>query len=235
MTNEAHIDLQTGETILPPDYFVFVKGGTFMMGSEEAEDEKPIHQVSVADFYIARYQLTQGIYEEIMGHTRFCRAELPIDRVSWRDVKKFCKKLSKKTGHQYRIPTEAEWEFAAQGGNMAGKKKTIYAGSNNFDEVAWFNENSHGEIKPVGLLKPNQLGIYDMSGNVWEWCNSLWSYYPYNAIDGEMDYNGPRVLRGGSSYHFGVSLSYRSVYIESSGLTRDSLKFKGFRLALSPI
>ena len=241
MITEAHLDQETSKIILSPDYFVFVKGGSFMMGGEEYGDGTPIHQVNVDDFYIARFLLTQVIYKEIIGNNpsnfewfEWSERERPVEKVSWLGAQEFCKQLSSKTGHQYRLPTEAEWEYAAQGGNLAGKEKMIYAGSNNLDEVGWYYKNSHNETKPVGLLKPNQLGIYDMSGNVWEWCNSRYKPYPYNANDGReiMDDIGDfRSFRGGSERSDATlcRLAYRGFNV-----TAYNAYDLGFRLALSP-
>mgnify|MGYP001423375003 CR=1 FL=1 len=233
MTTEEHKYRKTGKIILPPDYFVFVKGGSFRI---EGKNANSYQQLTIADFYIARYPLTQGIYDEVMREnpSGFKGTERPVENVSWVEAQEFCKILSSKTGHQYRLPTEAEWEYAAQGGNLAGREKLIYAGSNNLYEVGWYDENSHGETKPVGLLKPNQLSIYDMSGNVWEWCSSRYAPYPYNAKDGREDMDNKegdlRVFRGGSwgDIAWSCRIAYRDGYTPA---IRDSSL--GFRLALS--
>ena len=242
MINEAHLDKETGKPILPHDYFVFVKGGTFMMGGEEYGDGTPIHQVKVGDFYIARFLLTQVIYKEIIGNNpsnfewfELSERERPVEKVSWLGAQEFCKQLSSKTGHQYRLPTEAEWEYAAQDGNKAGNKKMIYAGSNNLNNVGWYEKNSKGKTQPVGLKDPNLLGIYDMSGNVWEWCNSLYKPYPYDANDGReiMDDIGDfRAFRGGSERSDATlcRLAYRG--FNASVYNAYDL---GFRLAFTPV
>ena len=208
MINEAHLDKETDKPILPPNYFVFVEGGPFMMGSD---DEKPIHEVNVTGFYIARFLLTQKIYKEVMNkNPSFFIGDdkRPVECVSWDDAQGFCATLRIKTGlkYHYRLPTEAEWEYAAKGGNLAGKKKMIYAGSDILDEVGWYKENSPSETQPVGLknfiqLDNDKLDIYDMSGNVWEWCNSRYMSYPYDGNDGRDNLGGigvTRVCRGGS-------------------------------------
>ena len=184
---------------------VFVEGGTFMMGSNEYENEKPIHGVTLNSFYIGKYQTTQKQWVEIMGNnpSRLEGESRPVESVSWNDVQNFIIKLNQKTGKNYRLPTEAEWEYAARGGiNSKGYK---YAGSNNIDEIAWYNVNSSDfGTHPVGTKAPNELGIYDMSGNVWEWCQD-WYDKNYYMNSPKNNPKGPenrtcRVLRGGSWY-----------------------------------
>lgn len=181
---------------------VYVKGGTFQMGSNDGDsDEKPKHSVTLSDFYIGKYEVTQKQWREIMGNnpSNFKNCDnCPVEKVSWNDVQEFIKKLNQKTGKNYRLPTEAEWEYAAKGGNQS--KGTIYSGSNNIDEVAWYRENSGSKTHPAGQKKPNELGIYDMSGNVYEWCNDWYGNYsagsqrnPQGSSSGAR-----RVLRGGS-------------------------------------
>ncbi|HRI28338.1 MAG TPA: formylglycine-generating enzyme family protein [Chitinophagales bacterium] len=229
---QAHTHLQTGNLLLPKNYFVQVQGGSFNMGSDKEAGEKR-HKVTVPTFYIARYPVTQALWEAVMGNnpSYFKGSEHPVENVSWRDAQAFCEKLSKTTGYRYRLPTEAEWEFAARGG--INSQNYTYAGSNNLHEVGWYGENSHQQTKPVGLKKPNELGIYDMSGNVWEWCSSLYRRYPYKADDGREDLTdtGNRVCRGGSwdddaRY---CRLAYR-VILPDFGNGRI-----GFRLAVAPV
>jgi formylglycine-generating enzyme required for sulfatase activity len=184
---------------------VFVEGGSFMMGSEEYDDEKPIHKVTLNSFYIGKYPVTQKQWVEIMGNnpSHFKGNDNhPVEVVSWNDTQEFIKKLNQKTGQNYRLPSEAEWECAARGGQKSKGYK--YTGSNDIEEVAWCWENSNLKTHPVGQKKSNELGIYDMSGNIWEWCEDSWHDNYKNApnnnsawVDEKYNY---RVLRGGSCY-----------------------------------
>ncbi len=181
---------------------VFVKGGYFMMGSNDGEaDEKPIHKIWVDDFNIGKYEVTQKEWQEVMGsNPSYYRGEdLPVDQVSWNDVQDYLSKLNAKTGKKYRLPTEAEWEYAARGGNKS--RGYEYSGSNNIEEAAWYNGNSGSKTHPAGTKKPNELGLYDMTGNVWEWCSD---WYDENYYKNSPDRNpqggkgSSRLLRGGS-------------------------------------
>ncbi len=198
---------------------IYVEGGIFMMGSNNGDgDEKPVHQVTVSSFYISKCEVTQKEYREVMGKnpSKFKGDDLPVEQISWFDAVEFCNKKSRSDGltpcyrisgedvacdfsaNGYRLPTEAEWEYAARGGNQSRGYK--YSGSDKLDEVGWYWDNSGEKTHFVGTKKPNELGIYDMSGNVWEWC---WDWYgaytsslaadPRGAHSGEY-----RVLRGGS-------------------------------------
>ena len=190
---------------------VFIPGGTFTMGctseqgSDCESDEKPAHRVTVSDFYIGKYEVTQKEWQEVMGGnpSNFKNCEdCPVESVSWDDVQEFLAKLNAKTGKTYRLPTEAEWEYAARGGSQRRGYK--YAGSNRLDEVAWYDGNSGDKTHPVGQKKANELGLYDISGNVWEWCSDWYDDYPSTA---QTNPKGPstgsdRVLRGGSWYFY---------------------------------
>ena len=183
---------------------VFIDGGTFQMGSDKGSRiESPIHPVTVKGFYMGQNEVTQKQWQDVMGvnpsHYTEC-LNCPVEGVSWDDIQEFLAKLNKKSGKNYRLPTEAEWEFAACGG--IASKGYEYSGSNNADEVAWYKSTSNEKTHPVGQKKPNELGLYDMSGNVQEWCSDYFSnnYYlesPQNNPKGPAKTNA-HVLRGGS-------------------------------------
>ena len=188
------------------DNMVPVDGGTFWMGanpedSEAYGDEKPRHQVTLSDFSIGRYEVTQEEWEAVMGSnpSEFKGAKRPVENVSWGDCQEFIRKLNEKTGKQFRLPTEAEWEFAARGGNKSQGYQ--YSGSNNPGAVAWYYYgNSGNQTHDVGQKSPNELGLYDMSGNVREWCQDWYDDYSSSS---QTNPTGPasgsnRVLRGGS-------------------------------------
>ncbi len=188
---------------------VKVDGGTFMMGAtpeqgeEASSNEKPVHQVTLSSFYIGSTEVTQELWQAIMGNNPSVipGCTLPVNRVSWDDCQQFITKLNTLTGKQFRLPTESEWEFAARGGvKSAGYK---YAGSNVLASVGWYDENAWASYcMEVGLKAPNELGLYDMSGNVSEWCATYWGGYSSTA---QTDPQGPtsgtyRIYRGGSWY-----------------------------------
>jgi formylglycine-generating enzyme required for sulfatase activity len=218
-----------------PD-MVFVKGGTFQMGSNEHDSEKPIHNVTLADFEIGKYPVTQKLWTEIMGKNpaKFKGDDLPVENVSWHDAQDFLQKLNARfPGMDYRLPTEAEWEYAACGGEKGAKDHFIYAGSNNLDEVGWYDKTSGSKTHPVGGKKPNQLGLYDMSGNVWEWCADWYGAYhsgPVNNPTGPAK-GSARVLRGGGWYDGAdhCRVAYRD--FNTPGYRHYYL---GFRVARSP-
>ena len=217
---------------------VAVKGGTFTMGatSEQGSDaydyEKPMHSVTLSDYYIGKFEVTQALWEALMGSnpSYFKGDNLPVDNVSWNDCQEFIKKLNQMTGQNFRLPTEAEWEYAARGGNKSNGYK--YSGSSNIDYVAWYTSTTNDSgTKPVGTKSPNELGIYDMSGNVWEWCQDWYGNYSSGS---QSNPQGPsagsyRVLRGGGwcSFAGGCRVSYRFNY----GPGGRSYNF-GFRVVL---
>ena len=236
---------EQGNYVDPGFEMVFIKGGTFTMGctgeqSDCHDNEKPTHQVTVSDFQIGKYEVTQKQWREVMGsdppELRFKGCDnCPVERVSWNDIQKFIIKLNQKTGKKYRLPTESEWEYAARGGVKSDVERSRnadfkYAGSNNIDEVAWYDGNSDSKTHPVGKKKPNELGIYDMSGNVWEWCSDWDGNYssgsqtnPKGASTGTY-----RVLRGGSWYsnYRGCRVAYRKY-----SCLGNRVSHYGFRLA----
>ena len=215
------------------DNMVKVEGGIFSMGSTEGYDEKPVHQVRLSDFCIGKYEVTQDEWEVVMGTnpSHFKGVNKPVECVSWNDCQEFIKKLNKLTGLQFRLPTEAEWEYAARGGNKSKGYK--YSGSNIIGNVAWYWDNSNQKTHPVGTKAPNELGIYDMSGNVWEWCSDWYSssYYsssPANNPTGPAT-GSDRVYRGGSWLHFADYCRVANRILNNPDYRYSSL---GFRLAL---
>ena len=218
---------------------VEVQGGTFMMGAtaEQGDDvtyyERPVHQVTVSSFWMAKTEVTQELYEAVMGKdansSNYPGAKRPMERISWEKCQEFINKLNGLTGAGFRLPTEAEWEFAARGGVKSKGYK--YSGSNKVTDVAWIDENS-SETNNVATRLPNELGIYDMSGNVWEWCEDWLGNYTSSAATNP---HGPssgdvKVMRGGA-YSRGESFSrvaYRNAY--SPGSRGSDI---GFRLAMS--
>ena len=185
---------------------VYVSGGTFTMGATSEQgsdvwsDEKPTHSVTLSGYYICKYEVTQALWRAVMGSnpSNFKGDNLPVECVSWNDCQTFINRLNSYTGRNFRLPTEAEWEFAARGGNYSRHYK--YSGSNYIDDVAWYADNSGNRTHPVGTKQANEFGLYDMSGNVYEWCSD-WdgSYSSYSQSDPTGPNNGSdRVMRGGS-------------------------------------
>jgi formylglycine-generating enzyme required for sulfatase activity len=212
---------------------ILVEGGTFQMGGNRYDDEKPIHKVTLSAFSIGKYPITQAQWKAVMGTnpSHFKGDDLPVETVSHDDIQEFFRKLNQLTGKTYRLPTEAQWEFAARGGNKS--KGFEYSGSNNVNDVAWFGENSGGKTHSVGKLAANELGIYDMSGNLWEWCADWYDSYssaavtnPTGAATGTF-----RVLRGGSWN--GASVRCR---VAHRGFNSPSYRIRnfGFRVVSFP-
>ncbi len=185
---------------------VLVEGGTFIMGATTEQendayrDETPIHSVTLSDFYIGKYEVTQEEWHAVMGKnpSYFKGEKNPVENVSYRDCQEFIEKLNKLTGLNFSLPTEAQWEYAARGGlNSCGYK---YSGSNDLNSIAWCKNNSGGNTHPVGQKTPNELGLYDMSGNLWEWCIDAWYKYNDSSVINPM-YDGEasafRMKRGG--------------------------------------
>ncbi len=216
-----------------------VAGGTFTMGapaedSDADEWEKPAHEVTLSSYYMGTTEVTQALWKAVMGSnpSYFEGDNLPVEKVSWSDCQEFVAKLNQMTGKQFRLPTEAEWEYAARGGNQS--KGYIYSGSNDIDAVAWYAEDflDLGNTHPVGTKQPNELGLYDMSGNVFEWCADWSGDYSSEA---QTSPTGPasgstRMIRGGSWCD--VAGFCRSLYrCDSSPDNRNNTI--GLRLALT--
>jgi formylglycine-generating enzyme required for sulfatase activity len=216
---------------------IAIKGDSFLMGSNKESDEKPIHKVTLSDFYIGKYEITQKQWRGLMGSDplelkfKGCD-ECPVENISWNDVQEFLQKLNSKTGKKYRLPTEAEWEYTARGGNKS--QGYIYSGSNGINNVAQYEGNNNKNIKPVGTKKANELGIYDMSGNVYEWCGDWYGekYYsssPTNNPSGS-SVGKYRVLRGGAWYN---NLTNCRVVNRNADFPDVRYGNNGFRICLS--
>lgn len=222
--------------------FVLVKGGCYQMGDSFGDgeiDEKPVHEVCVDDFYIGKYDVTQGQWKAIMGNNpsffKICGDNCPAEDVSWNDAQDFINKLNRRTGKNYRLPTEAEWEYAAR----SGGKNEKWSGTSKESELgdyAWYDRNSVGLTNPVGQKKPNGLGLYDMSGNVWQWVQDWYGGSDYYKRSPRNNPTGPesgsyRVNRGGR-WGYSAKLarsSCRAVFIPGG----RSLAL-GVRLARTP-
>ena len=214
---------------------VYVQGGAFAMGCTGGlcgNNEFPRHQVRVSSFEIGRYEVTQALWERVMGENpssfKGC-AQCPVDGVSWDAVQIFIGKLNALTGDQYRLPTEAEWEYAARGGQQS--RGYAYAGSDHPRRVAWINSR---KTRPVGQKRPNELELYDMSGNVAEWVQDWYGDYPSGSVtDPQGPPSGPgRVVRGGDWHlsDFASRVSYRHQEAPGSG-EQKRWRTLGFRLA----
>ena len=217
---------------------VKVEAGTFMMGATSEmkkpyTDEKPVHQVTLTnDYYMGKYEVTQALWQAVMGSnpSKFKSRNLPVEQVSWDDCQEFINKLNSITGMRFRLPTEAEWEYAARGGKKS--KGYQYSGSSKMSEVAWYTANSGSKTHPVGKKQANELGLYDMTGNVLEWCQDWYGSYvsssqtnPTGAFSGFF-----RVFRGGSWY--GNSGNCRSSCRDSYNPGNSNFDL-GLRLVLS--
>lgn len=210
-----------------------VEGGTFQMGAtveqgtiDPWDDEKPVHNVTVSTFHMSETEVTQALWKTVMGTEPSFKGgwasqcgrgdDYPAYLVSWNDCQMFIKELNRLTGRQFRMPTEAEWEFAARGGNKSGHFK--YAGDHIVGNVAWHKDNSNGQSHRVRQARPNELGLYDMSGNVWEWCSD--GYADYIGSDQINPNNQPstdyKVLRSGSWSSVAAGCRVSSRYGDSS-------------------
>lgn len=218
--------------------FLHIPAGCYQMGDTFGDgnnDEKPVHEVCVDSFYLGKYEVTQGQYQLLMGNnpSRFNGGtRLPVEQVSWDDTQEFIARLNDRTGKNYRLPTEAEWEYGAR----SGGKKEKFAGGNEPDDVAWYwsYEGDVYSTKKVGLKRVNGLGIHDMSGNVWEWCSD-WYAGDYYKTSARTNPHGPasgstRVARGGGwgNHPWHIRATFRAHYPPD----RTSINL-GFRLVHS--
>lgn len=215
-----------------------VESSAFLMGTNKSTDsgafdnEGPIHPVAMNDYYIGKHEVTQALWKAVMGSnpSNFKGDNLPVENVSWFECQVFINKLNTLTEMSFRLPTEAKWEYAARGGNRSRGYK--YSGSDTISDVAWYHDNA-GSTHPVGTKKANELGIHDMSGNVWEWCYDWYDCYyssPQTAPDGPSTGSG-RVIRGGS--YWDDTKFCRSIY--RYGFPAKSTDYaSGLRLVLSP-
>ena len=232
--NEISIPVKNGITI----DMVKVEAGSFMMGAtsemqDPFDDEKPVHQVTLTnDYYMGKYEVTQALWQSVMGSnpSYFKGDDLPVEQVSWNDCQEFISKLNSMTDRKFRLPTEAEWEYAARGGKKS--RGYQYSGSSNISDVAWYTDNSGSKTHPVGTKQANELGLYDMTGNVLEWCQDWYGSYvgssqtnPTGAVSGSY-----RVYRGGSWYYSARYCRSSFRYFITPGYRVSDL---GLRLVLS--
>jgi formylglycine-generating enzyme len=244
LRGEAQWELTTtGDTFrdsLTGMEFIFVKGGCYQMGDTFGDgdsDEKPVHEGCVSDFYMGKYEVTQGQWRQVMrknpASKTNCGDNCPVEEVTWNDVQEFIEKLNRNSGKRYHLPTEAQWEYAAR---SAGKKEK-WSGTSNESELgnyAWYSVNAGNRTHPVGQKQPNGLGLYDMNGNVWEWCSDWYGekYYGETPRDnpGGPSSGSYRVMRGGA-------WGYDQRFLRASSRFRsdpdDHTSSKGFRVALS--
>lgn len=206
--NQVQFRITAIEDRVKEPEMVLVKGGAFLMGTNGVKDnalsgdEWPKHNVILRDYYIGRYEITQELWAKIMGSnpSHFKCLHCPIENISWDEVQEFIRKLNHLTGKSFDLPSEAQWEYAASGGvNSSGY---IYSGSNDLTKVAWYVANAENKTSPVGYKRANELGIYDMTGNVWEWCRD-WYASDYYENSSKKNPEGPaqgsqRVVRGGA-------------------------------------
>jgi len=221
---------------------VWVEGGSFEMGSDAVEArnrERPAHQVSLDGFYISKFELTQDIFQQIMGwnNSYFQCTNCPVNNVSWFNMQLFIERLNIATGKTFSLPTEAQWAYAAKGGKKSNGYK--YSGSDNINDVAWFADNANNKSHQVGLKKPNELGLFDMTGNLWEFCLDDMSRHVYkmprehNPFFGNKEHlkrKAMKVIRGGG-YEFSATESL--VFMRDGATNNVRMADIGYRLVLN--
>ena len=217
---------------------VYVDGGTFMMGAtaEQVRDYNfgpSPHQETLSGYYINKYEVTQELWEAVMGvnPSNFKGdTHCPVEQVSWEDCQEFITNLNRLTGKCFRLPTEAEWEYAARGGKQSNGY--TYSGSNNLDAVAWYESNSEEKTHPVGLKMPNELGLYDMSGNVFEWCQNLYDSHRNESQTNPKKSSDSRYICRGGGYYGSESSCKVSMRTSDPGYQHPNL---GLRLAATSL
>lgn len=236
--NGVHYDESRSEFVYGSKRYkmVYVEGGSFDMGATAEQMapygcEKPVHRVTLSGYYIGQTAVPQWLWVAVMGNnpSRFKGDNLPVEMVSRIDCRDFMRKLNALTGRRFRLPTEAQWEYAARGGNKSCGYQ--YSGSDNFDEVAWYNGNCGGRPHEVGTKLPNELGLYDMSGNVFEWCDDWHGEYSDNSVTDPLGptYGECYEFRGGSWFS---SWWHCRVAFRDGGTPGYRDDAVGFRLAL---
>ena len=227
------------------DEMIWVEGGTFLMGSnsEKASSaEGPVHKVTLDGFYMGKFEVSQQLFQDVMGWdmSYYSGKGFPVNNVSWTQVQIFIGRLNAMTQKQFRLPTEAEWEYAAKGGKKS--KGYQYSGSDKIGEVAWFAGNAQKRLHPSGKKKPNELGLYDMTGNLWEFCHDDAKISPYlapyskeakiNPLKGSFDkpYSKVAKITRGSGYEFDADESL--VYRRNGATTNVRMPDIGFRLVM---
>lgn len=239
--SEAPRTLSAESTSRLMEEMVWVEGGTFSMGSnsEQATSaEGPAHEVTVSGFYMGKFEVSQQLFREVMrwDQSYFPGDGHPVNNVSFMNIQRFVTRLSAITGKNFRLPTEAEWEYAAKGGMLSKGYK--YSGSNDIDEVAWYAANSERRVHPSGTKKPNELGLYDMTGNLWEFCHDDADMHPYpdgprtDPLVGTFETFDPyraKITRGGG-YEFDAD---ESLVFRRDGATPNvRMADIGFRLVM---
>ena len=246
--NSSNTDTNTGNTLtltVGEESFTMVKvePGVFMMGALEGDtnaledEEKPVHQVTLTGtYYIGQTEVTQELYTAVTGSnpSNFTEGNnLPVEKVSYNDALEFCRQLSSLTGKHFTLPTEAQWEYAARGGHKTPSTPTLFAGSDDIEAVGWHKGNSDSTTHTVAKKAPNALGLYDMTGNVFEWCLDWYGSY---TSDAATDPQGPadgseRVSRGGS---WNYPASYCRTSIRACSAPDVTYYMLGFRVVMLP-